>query len=432
MRRRRKKKNPYFSPTRFLSFLSSKERTVSPLSISRNLTKTQTPFPSSNQLSPPLQRSKTKSINMEVELPDDFRCPISLEVMTDPVILTSGHTFDRASIQRWLDSGNRTCPVTNLPLPPSPHLIPNHALRRLILSHSPSLSLPPSNLQPCHSSSSPPDPLSLVSSPHSLSSFYCYVKSSSQFRHRATESGAVTVLLRHVVSPGESREVALRALLRLSLDGDDTRVGLVADGTVDALAVVLSQGGSTPSAAAVAATVLTSLAMVDVNKCTIGAHPSVFPALSWLLSKGADRQCMREAATALYELCKFPANRRRAVRAGLVPALVKFGMAGSERAIEVLGQLAKNQEGKAEMRKAESLVRWLVSVARTGSARGTDNALLVLNLVCSDCEDMSMEAVKEGALDVSLSLIESDEGKIAKNAASLVRTLQDFQLGCFR
>ncbi|KAJ4748409.1 U-box domain-containing protein [Rhynchospora pubera] len=368
---------------------------------------------------------------MEVELPDDFRCPISLEVMTDPVILTSGHTFDRASIQRWLDSGNRTCPVTNLPLPPSPSLIPNHALRRLILSHSPSLSLPSANLQPCLSSS-PPDPLSLVSSPHSLSSFYCYVKSSSQFRHRATESGAVTVLLGHVVSPGESREVALRALLRLSLDGDDTRVGLVADGAVDALAVVLSQGGSTPSAAAVAATVLTSLAMVDVNKCTIGAHPSVFPALSWLLSKGADRQCMREAATALYELCKFPANRRRAVRAGLVPALVKFGMAGSERAIEVLGQLAKNQEGKAEMRKVESLVRWLVSVARTGSARGTDNALLVLNLVCSDCEDMSMEAVKEGALDVSLSLIESDEGKIAKNAASLVRTLQDFQLGCFR
>jgi hypothetical protein len=235
-----------------------------------------------------------------------------------------------------------------------------------------------------------------------------------------------------VASYGESQEIGLRALLRLSLDGDDTRVGLVADGVVDALAVVLSQGGSTPLAAAVAATILTSLATVDVNKCTIGAHPSVFPALSWLLSCGPDRQCKREAATALYELCKFPANRRRAVRAGVVLGLVKFGMAGSERAIEVLGQLAKNQEGKAEMRRVESFVRWLVSVARNGSARGAENALLVLNLVCSDCENTSMDAVKEGALEASLDWIGSDKGKIGKNAASLVRTLQDFQLGCFR
>lgn len=240
------------------------------------------------------------------------------------------------------------------------------------------------------------------------------------------------MLLRHVSSSGEAQGIALRALLRLSLDGDDTRVGLVADGVVDALAVVLSQGGGTPSAAAVASTVLTSLATVDVNKCTIGAHPSVFPALTWLLSSGSDRQCMREAATALYELCKFPANRRRAVRAGAIPGLVKFGLAGSERAIEVLAQLAKNQEGKAEMRKVESLVRWLVSVARNGSARGAENALLVLNLVCSDCEDMAMNAVKEEALEVSLDWVRSDKGKIGKNAASLVRTLQDFQLGCFR
>jgi U-box domain len=366
---------------------------------------------------------------MEVELPDDFRCPISLEVMTDPVILTSGHTFDRASIQRWLDSGNRTCPVTNLPLPPSSPLIPNHALRRLIRSHSPAS--PPSNLQPCPSSSLP-DPLSLVSSPHILSRFYRCVKSSAQFRRLATESGAVSVLLRHVVSSEDSREIALRALLRLSLDGDYTRVGLVADGAVDALAVVLTQKGGAPSAASVAATVLTSLATVDVNKCTIGANPSVFPALTWLLSCGPDHQCKREAATALYELCKFPANRRRAVRAGVVLGLVNFGMAGSERAIEVLGQLAKNQEGKAEMRKVESFVRWLVSVARNGSARGTENALLVLNLVCFDCEDTAMDAVKEGAFEVSLDWIGSDKGKTGKNAASLVRTLQDFQLGCVR
>ncbi|PPD92300.1 hypothetical protein GOBAR_DD10768 [Gossypium barbadense] len=57
---------------------------------------------------------------METQLPDDFRCPISLEIMSDPVILPSGHTFDRVSIQRWLDSGHRACPITKLPLPEHP------------------------------------------------------------------------------------------------------------------------------------------------------------------------------------------------------------------------------------------------------------------------------------------------------------------------
>ncbi|KAM2043587.1 hypothetical protein TB1_036260 [Malus domestica] len=43
---------------------------------------------------------------MATRFPDDFKCPTSLEIMSDPVILSSGHTFDRASIQRWLDAGH--------------------------------------------------------------------------------------------------------------------------------------------------------------------------------------------------------------------------------------------------------------------------------------------------------------------------------------
>ncbi|PSS04736.1 U-box domain-containing protein [Actinidia chinensis var. chinensis] len=64
---------------------------------------------------------------MTNDFPNDFRCPISLEIMFDPVILSSGHTFDRPSIQRWLDTGHWACPITKLPLSEPPSLIPNHA-----------------------------------------------------------------------------------------------------------------------------------------------------------------------------------------------------------------------------------------------------------------------------------------------------------------
>ncbi|EPS57490.1 hypothetical protein M569_17328, partial [Genlisea aurea] len=75
--------------------------------------------------------------------PEDFLCPISLQIMADPVILSSGHTFDRSSIQRWFDSGNRTCPISKKPLSENPSLIPNFALRSLISNYAAVSTAPP-------------------------------------------------------------------------------------------------------------------------------------------------------------------------------------------------------------------------------------------------------------------------------------------------
>ncbi|CAA6663769.1 unnamed protein product [Spirodela intermedia] len=68
---------------------------------------------------------------LQVTVPSFFRCPISLEVMKSPVSLCTGVTYDRSSIQTWLDAGHNTCPATMQVLP-SKDLIPNHAIRRLI------------------------------------------------------------------------------------------------------------------------------------------------------------------------------------------------------------------------------------------------------------------------------------------------------------
>ncbi|KAF3785580.1 U-box domain-containing protein 20 [Nymphaea thermarum] len=67
----------------------------------------------------------------DVVIPPAFRCPISLDLMKDPVILSTGITYDRQSIERWLDDGNLVCPVTKQPLQSS-ELVPNHALLRVI------------------------------------------------------------------------------------------------------------------------------------------------------------------------------------------------------------------------------------------------------------------------------------------------------------
>ncbi|XP_047336264.1 U-box domain-containing protein 27-like [Impatiens glandulifera] len=66
-----------------------------------------------------------------ITIPTFFRCPISLEVMKSPVSLTTGVTYDRTSIQRWLDGGNNTCPAT-MQLLATKEFVPNHTLQRLI------------------------------------------------------------------------------------------------------------------------------------------------------------------------------------------------------------------------------------------------------------------------------------------------------------
>ncbi|KAL5722009.1 RxLR effector protein Avr3a [Ranunculus cassubicifolius] len=72
-----------------------------------------------------------KSPRLEITIPNHFRCPISLDLMKDPVTLSTGITYDRESIEKWVEAGNLTCPVTNQVLT-SLEQIPNHAIRRMI------------------------------------------------------------------------------------------------------------------------------------------------------------------------------------------------------------------------------------------------------------------------------------------------------------
>lgn len=66
-----------------------------------------------------------------VTIPSFFKCPISLDVMKSPVSLCTGISYDRSSIQTWLDDGNNTCPATMQVLE-SKEFVPNRTLHRLI------------------------------------------------------------------------------------------------------------------------------------------------------------------------------------------------------------------------------------------------------------------------------------------------------------
>lgn len=60
-------------------------------------------------------------------------CPLTLEVMDDPVIAFDGFTYERKAIENWLER-NMTSPMTNIPIQ-SKTLIPNFAIKSQIISY---------------------------------------------------------------------------------------------------------------------------------------------------------------------------------------------------------------------------------------------------------------------------------------------------------
>ncbi|XP_074577894.1 U-box domain-containing protein 4-like [Curcuma longa] len=77
-----------------------------------------------------LQVKQLHSIN-GVPIPTDFCCPLSLDLMSDPVIVASGQTYERAFIRKWLDDGFNVCPRTHQTLGHT-NLIPNYTVKALI------------------------------------------------------------------------------------------------------------------------------------------------------------------------------------------------------------------------------------------------------------------------------------------------------------
>lgn len=63
--------------------------------------------------------------------PEEFCCPISSRLMYDPVVISSGQTFERVSIEKWFNEGHDTCPKTQKKLR-NLYMIPNSCMKDLI------------------------------------------------------------------------------------------------------------------------------------------------------------------------------------------------------------------------------------------------------------------------------------------------------------
>ena len=76
-----------------------------------------------------LRAESAKSTKLVEDLEDILCCPISLQLLSDPVVSRVGQTYEREHIEKWLKHIS-TCPLTRHPLK-SEDLAPNLALAQV-------------------------------------------------------------------------------------------------------------------------------------------------------------------------------------------------------------------------------------------------------------------------------------------------------------
>ncbi|CAN4119895.1 unnamed protein product [Withania somnifera] len=372
-------------------------------------------------------------------IPDDFRCPISLELMRDPVIVSTGQTYERSCIEKWLEAGHSTCPKTQQALT-SKSLTPNYVLRSLIAQwceangieppKRPGSSQPNKSASACtpaeHSkienllrklkSGSPEEACSAAGEIRLLA------KRNTDNRVAIAEAGAIPLLV-HLLSTPDSRtqEHAVTALLNLSIC-ENNKGNIINSGAVPGIVHVLKKGSM--EARENAAATLFSLSVVDENKVTIGSSGAI-PPLVALLSEGTQRG-KKDAATALFNLCIYQGNRGKAIRAGIIPTLMRLltepqgGMV--DEALAILAILSSHQEGKAALGAAEA-VPVLVDVISNGSPRNKENASAVLVHLCSGDQHRLVEAHQLGLMGPLMDLAQNGTERGRRKATQLLERL---------
>lgn len=333
--------------------------------------------------------------------PLDFRCPVSLELMSDPVVASSGQTYDRDSIARWFGSGKSTCPKTGQVLT-NLELVPNKALKNLIArwcrengiavevseagkaDPAPVVAANKAALKAARMTASfLVKKLSASFSPESTKRVVHEIrqlaKSGSDNRAFIGEAGAAALLVPLLRSEDSALQLhAVTALLNLSiLEANKKRI-MHAEGAVDALCHVMCSGASWRAKENAAATVL-SLATIHTYRRRLGRNPRVVDSVVQLARTGPS-STKKDALAALLSLSGERENIGRLVEAGAAEAAVA-AIGEAEAAAAVLASLAKRGGAEAIV-GIDGAVARLVAEMRRGTEWSRECAAAALVLLC--------------------------------------------------
>lgn len=404
----------------------------------------------------PGPRPETKSCSSEVLNClniEDFRCPISLEIMADPVTIGTGHSYDRSSIKKWFRAGKPICPKTGEKVK-NMEVVPNLALRRLIQQYCSDNGIAYGDSGNWNrdigrtklaGSLAAEQAMKMVAEflSQSLEAWTPEEKNKAAYEIRLlsktsifnrsclVEAGVVPHLLKLLsVADSQTQENAIAGLLNLSKHSKGKAV-IVENGGVDLIVDFLREGLKVEACQHAAGT-LFYLASIDEYRILIGENPRAIPALRELIKNGS-HSGKKNALVAIFGLLMHPANHTRVLAAGVVPLLFDILTSFDSEvlvtdSLAILATLAEKPEGTVAISRCNALDS-IVGTLNSSTSRATKEfcVSLLLALCVNGGHNMVTLLVKSPSLMGSLySQLSEGTSRARKRASSLIKILHEF------
>ncbi|GAV88146.1 U-box domain-containing protein/HEAT_2 domain-containing protein [Cephalotus follicularis] len=330
---------------------------------------------------------------------DSFVCPLTKQVMRDPVTLENGQTFEREAIEKWFkecrESGRKlVCPLTLKELK-STDLKPSIALRNTIEEWTARNEA--AQLDMAHRSlnvGSPENDILLA-----LKYVQHICQKSRSNKHLVRNAELIPMIVDMLKS--SSRGVRCKALetLRVVVEEDADNKAILAEGdTVRTIVKLLSHELSKEREEAVS--LLYELSKADALCEKIGSvNGAILILVGMTSSKSENVSTVEKADKTLQNLEKFENNvRQMAVNGRLQPLLTQLLEGPPETKLSMaayLGELVLNIDVKVHV--ARTVGSSLIYIMKSGNMQSREAALKALNQISSS-EASSKVLIEAGIL----------------------------------
>ncbi|KAM7274462.1 hypothetical protein ACFE04_016328 [Oxalis oulophora] len=374
----------------------------------------------------------------EMSIPHLFRCPITLDLLQDPVTLSTGQTYDRSSIQKWLAAGNLTCPVTMQKLH-DPSLVPNNTLRHLIhqwlpqqmplfdFAYSTKFDYLATLKQKLQSNQ--------VSLDIKLQILDHVFKESPCANSCLMQLGFLPLLLNLLFQKVDFKfislnysifvEQTLACVLKLLALGElDSLNMLKKESNLECFLNLFEEGNNSikKSLCHIIETISTSLELKDLC-LIIGRNQKLLSGLTLVIHQSSD--IAESGIKAVSGLCSLESNRDNLIEQGAIDGLVSYisnstkheKNLSSSVAISILERLLPGNESEITKNPSRIVKALVKMVFKVCDHEGSESAVNCLVIICGESLKAREEAIGEGVLSQLLLVLQSQCGIRTKTKA---------------
>ncbi|XP_074277465.1 U-box domain-containing protein 17-like [Silene latifolia] len=390
-------------------------------------------------------------------IPEDFLCPISRDLMIDPVTLATGQTFDRTAITDWFKQGNLRCPVTRTDLGVI-ILIPNKVVQSFISKWCIAQRIPYNqpdfpytheerkrNIQEnsCNRAVSEANKAMLklildlfsrrseVAQNLALSELRLLTERSKQARIDIVNAGYTLFLIKQLRSENHiTQENSAVIIMYLSIHTENKIPIIQTQGSLMSILKVL-QDGQTNTTREHAITTIHSLSMVLEYAKKFAKEKGLLKTLIEILTNGSLHDKINAMCT-MINLSKREETKVLMTKVGVAKAMVKaMNIRGFRKmASDVLGFLVTHPKGAKKIRREKLIVIILTRMLQWGHPIEKESAAksLLAFFMHGGSSAMRKSYKKPRIRDMITSLLQSHVPEERTKAARILRLHEKFQV----